>query len=270
MAKATVDVFGDDLDGSEGAETVRLGWNGDWRELELEEEPGHAVQGARQVLERKWASLRGWAIEPSAPPEQADVARSAKSKAKRDPKLIRAWATDNGISVPDEVRIPSEVERQYNEASGRPSRGAAMFSAPPAARPQADWTATDAWTRVLAHTVKKELVVRTAITRAVGSLVLVVSVTGIVFVTGMRTKSPAVVNGVRKLGRAMRPLAIKSAGGPGASASVVHHVGRTSGRSYSTPVGAVPIDDGFVIALPYGLSADWLKTCSRWVRHDRA
>ena len=58
---------------------------------------------------------------------------------------------------------------------------------------------------------------RTAITRAAGSLVLVVSVTGIVFVTGMRAKSPAVVNGVRKLGRAMRPLAIKSAGGPGAS-----------------------------------------------------
>ena len=55
---------------------------------------------------------------------------------------------------------------------------------------------------------------RTAITRAAGSLVVVVSVTGIVFVTGMRARSPAVVNGVRKLGRAMRPLALKSAGGP--------------------------------------------------------
>ena len=88
----------------------------------------------------------------------------------------------------------------------------------------------------------------------------------------MRAKSPAVVNGVRKLGRAMRPLAIKSAGGPGASASVVHHVGRTSGRSYSTPVVAVPTDDGFVIALPYGLSADWLKNVlasgSATIAHD--
>ena len=60
---------------------------------------------------------------------------------------------------------------------------------------------------------------RTAITRAAGNLVVVVSVTGIVFVTGMRARSPAVVNGVRKLGRAMRPLALKSAGRPGASAS---------------------------------------------------
>ena len=113
---------------------------------------------------------------------------------------------------------------------------------------------------------------RRAITRVVGSLVLVVSVIGIVFVTGMRAKSPPVVTGVRKLGRAMRPLAIKSAGGPGASASVVQHVGRTSGRSYSTPVGAVPIDDGFVIALPYGRSADWLKNVlasgSATIDHD--
>jgi deazaflavin-dependent oxidoreductase (nitroreductase family) len=101
--------------------------------------------------------------------------------------------------------------------------------------------------------------VRTAITRAAGSLLVVVSVTGIVFVTGMRNKSPAVVNSVRRLGRATRPLAIKSAGGPGASASVVHHIGRRSGRSYSTPVAAVRIDDGFVIALPYGLRADWLR-----------
>lgn len=115
---------------------------------------------------------------------------------------------------------------------------------------------------------------RRAITRVAGSLVLVTSVTGIVFVTGMRAQSPPVVNGVRKLGRAMRPLAIKSAGGPGASASVVHHVGRTSGRSYATPVGAVPIDDGFVIALPYGLSADWLQNVlasgSATIGHDGA
>jgi len=101
--------------------------------------------------------------------------------------------------------------------------------------------------------------VRKAIMRAAGTLVLVVAATGIVFVVGMRTKSPIVVNGVRRLGRTMRPLAIRSAGGPGASASVVHHIGRTSGRPYSTPVGAVPVDDGFVIALPYGLAADWLQ-----------
>ena len=57
----------------------------------------------------------------------------------------------------------------------------------------------------------------------------------------------------------MRPLALKSAGTPGAYASVIRHVGRTTGRAYETPVGAVAIDDGFVIALPYGPNTDWLK-----------
>jgi deazaflavin-dependent oxidoreductase (nitroreductase family) len=40
---------------------------------------------------------------------------------------------------------------------------------------------------------------------------------------------------------------------------VIQHVGRTSGRSYETPVGAVATDDSFVIALPYGTNTDWLK-----------
>jgi deazaflavin-dependent oxidoreductase (nitroreductase family) len=52
---------------------------------------------------------------------------------------------------------------------------------------------------------------------------------------------------------------LKSSGTPGGIASVVHHVGRRSGRRYETPVNAVPTDDGFVIALPYGLNTDWLE-----------
>ena len=53
--------------------------------------------------------------------------------------------------------------------------------------------------------------------------------------------------------------ALRSAGQPGANASVVHHVGRTSGRRYRTPVVAQPVEDGFVIALPYGREADWVR-----------
>jgi Lsr2 len=35
---------------------------------------------------------------------------------KRDPKVIRAWATSNGIEVPRSRRIPADVERRYDEA----------------------------------------------------------------------------------------------------------------------------------------------------------
>ena len=82
----------------------------------------------------------------------------------------------------------------------------------------------------------------------------------IVFLTGMRKKSPAVVDAVRKMNReVMNPKQMTSAGTPGAYASIIKHTGRISGSSYDTPIGAVPTEDGFVIGLPYGTRADWLK-----------
>ena len=80
------------------------------------------------------------------------------------------------------------------------------------------------------------------------------------FVIGMRTKSPIVLGLVRRMNRAvMNPMQMKTAGTPGAYASVVRHQGRSSGRIYETPVVAVPTQGGFVIGLPYGQQADWVK-----------
>jgi deazaflavin-dependent oxidoreductase (nitroreductase family) len=97
------------------------------------------------------------------------------------------------------------------------------------------------------------------IVKLVAGLLVAVAAIGIVFMAGLRTKSPLVLNAVRRISRAMKPLAMKSAGRPGAYASVIRHVGRTTGRPYETPVGAVATDEGFVIALPYGSNTDWLK-----------
>ena len=68
-----------------------------------------------------------------------------------------------------------------------------------------------------------------------------------------------VQNTFRLFTRAMRPLALRSAGKEGSTTSVVRHVGRRSGRTYQTPVTAVQHDDSFLIALPYGQRTDWLK-----------
>jgi deazaflavin-dependent oxidoreductase (nitroreductase family) len=97
------------------------------------------------------------------------------------------------------------------------------------------------------------------IAKLLGGVVLALGVIGVIFVAGMRAKSPLVLNAVRRSGRATRSLALKSSGTPGGVASVVRHVGRTSGRPYETPVKAVPTIDGFVISLPYGSNTDWLK-----------
>ena len=40
---------------------------------------------------------------------------------------------------------------------------------------------------------------------------------------------------------------------------VIHHVGRSSGRSYRTPLEAHEIDDGFMFMLVYGSQSDWVR-----------
>ena len=41
--------------------------------------------------------------------------------------------------------------------------------------------------------------------------------------------------------------------------AVVHHAGRTSGRSYRTPVLAFPSANGLVIPMTYGRDVDWAR-----------
>ena len=40
---------------------------------------------------------------------------------------------------------------------------------------------------------------------------------------------------------------------------VIGHVGRTSGRTYHTPLDAHPVDGGFVFILMYGSNSDWVQ-----------
>ena len=40
---------------------------------------------------------------------------------------------------------------------------------------------------------------------------------------------------------------------------VVTHVGRTSGRSYLTPLDAFPTDTGYVLVVRYGPDSDWVR-----------
>ena len=117
MAKATVDVLVDDLDGSEGVETVQIGWNGDWRELDLSKKN---LASLSKAFDKYWNVSRPVSAKGRTSRRRRRKTSSSRSvKAGRDPKVIRAWAMDNGISVPARGRIPSDVERRYNEASRR-------------------------------------------------------------------------------------------------------------------------------------------------------
>jgi len=75
----------------------------------------------------------------------------------------------------------------------------------------------------------------------------------------MREKSPAIQNAVRRASRASKPRVLRTAGTPGSGTAVVRHVGRTTGRAFETPVAVTAVADGFVVALPYGAGADWVR-----------
>ena len=109
MVKSLVEVLVDDLDGTEAVESVLLGWNGQWRRIELSEKNLTALSKA---VDRFWEAGR-----PVAERSSGRRPRAARTDGNgRDPKAIRAWAAANGIAVPQRGRIPGEIERQYNAA----------------------------------------------------------------------------------------------------------------------------------------------------------
>jgi deazaflavin-dependent oxidoreductase (nitroreductase family) len=83
---------------------------------------------------------------------------------------------------------------------------------------------------------------------------------GVVFVMGLRHKSPTVLGAIRRMNRSVfNPHQMKSAGQPGSYASIIRHRGRTTDQAYETPIQAIRTDDGFLIGLPYGSQSDWLQ-----------
>jgi len=77
--------------------------------------------------------------------------------------------------------------------------------------------------------------------------------------------------------RTLNPATLSIAGNRLRVYSAIEHVGRRSGRAYSTPVVAVPFGDGFVVPLPYGTKVDWYRnvqaagTCTlRWNEQEYA
>jgi len=52
---------------------------------------------------------------------------------------------------------------------------------------------------------------------------------------------------------------VQRAGTPRSRTTAVHHIGRSSGRGYVTPVWAERVGDRFYIHLPYGTRTDWCR-----------
>lgn len=110
--KVTVQIV-DDLDGSEAAETIVFGWDG--RQLVIDLNTKNADKFRKAVEPYVKASRPNQA--PQAAAKAAGRSRSARKAAGRaDTSDIRAWARENGISVPDRGRLRPDVVASYDEA----------------------------------------------------------------------------------------------------------------------------------------------------------
>ena len=93
-----------------------------------------------------------------------------------------------------------------------------------------------------------------------GGLVAVALVLWLFLLLTMRAGYGPGLAAIRRLNRRFTNRRVmKTAGQPGASASVIRHVGRASGNPYETPVGVIDTGDDVLITLPYGTTSDWLK-----------
>ncbi|WP_347221946.1 hypothetical protein, partial [Mycolicibacterium poriferae] len=95
---------------------------------------------------------------------------------------------------------------------------------------------------------------------AAGAAAAVLVVGLAVLLIGIRFKLGPVLDVVRRFNkRVTNPGVLRTAGSTQSRNSLIRHTGRRSGRSYDTPVGVIPTETGFLIALPYGPRADWVR-----------
>ena len=91
-------------------------------------------------------------------------------------------------------------------------------------------------------------------------VVLGLAALAVAFVVGWRAKSRLVLGPIVWFSKkVMNPMQMRTAGTSGAYASIIRHRGRISGAEYATPVGVIADGEAFLIALPYGSRAQWLR-----------
>lgn len=107
MAKKTVILLEDDIDGSEASETLSFALDDTKYEIDLNNDHANEL---RQALERFTSVARktsGGSIRPSA--------RRSSSGAP-DAKAVRLWAIKNGLKVNARGRIQSDIVEKYEAA----------------------------------------------------------------------------------------------------------------------------------------------------------
>ena len=108
MAQKVRVVLTDDVDGSEGAETVSFSYQGVEYELDLSAKNAKKFHNNMQFYADHGRKVGGRARRTSG--------GGKTTKVSSDNATIRAWAKANGIDVPARGRISSSVREQFEAA----------------------------------------------------------------------------------------------------------------------------------------------------------
>lgn len=106
MAKRTITVLQDDLDGSDATETVSFAVDGVSYEIDLNDDNAARLRD----------DLAVWTAHATRVGGRRRTGSSAASGAKEDLDAIRSWARSNGHEVADRGRISAKVKEAYAKA----------------------------------------------------------------------------------------------------------------------------------------------------------
>lgn len=99
MAKKVIEELVDDLDGTPAAQTVRLGWDNEWRELELSEKNLAALS---KGFDRFWEAARPVGTSPARARRgrpKASTTKRSNSAVNYDRGAFRTWAAENDVKL---------------------------------------------------------------------------------------------------------------------------------------------------------------------------
>lgn len=118
MAKRTIHMLVDDLDGGEAEETVRFALDGVQYEIDLSKKNADKM---RDLLARYIAagSKTGRATAVLGARRGAGRGRSTTAADRDQNKAIREWAQSKGIEVSDRGRIKQEIVDRFNAEAGK-------------------------------------------------------------------------------------------------------------------------------------------------------
>ena len=114
MAKRTVTVTTDDIDGSEASQSVEFSYRGKSYEIDLNDE--HAEEFDEIMAPYIKAAESSRSGSRSSEARGGRRSSSSSSHSDVDPKQVRAWAEANGVAVSPRGRISASVIEQYRQS----------------------------------------------------------------------------------------------------------------------------------------------------------